>query len=83
MEVIRKLSRGCFMDNRKKEKKLEVESVHGGEDIFVAEKRMSQEHLVIMVNGIVGSAADWRYAAEQFVKKLPDKVIVHYIRAFS
>ncbi|XLR35013.1 hypothetical protein HN51_044322 [Arachis hypogaea] len=23
------------------------------------------------------SAADWRYAAEQFVKKLPDKVIVH------
>ncbi|PSS21071.1 Lipase [Actinidia chinensis var. chinensis] len=77
MEVIRKLSRGCFTDNRKKEKKLEVESVHGGEDIFDAEKRMSQEHLVIMVNGIVGSAADWRYAAEQFVKKLPDKVIVH------
>ena len=54
MEVIRKLSRGCFTDNRKKEKKLEVESVHGGEDIFDAEKRMSQEHLVIMVNGIVG-----------------------------
>lgn len=27
------------------------------------------------------SAADWRYAAEQFVKKLPDKVIVH--REFS
>ncbi|GFY80670.1 alpha/beta-Hydrolases superfamily protein [Actinidia rufa] len=76
-EVIRKLSRGCFMDNRKKEKKVEVESVHGGEDIFDAEKNMSQAHLVIMVNGIVGSAADWRYAAEQFVKKLPDKVIVH------
>ncbi|RZC73786.1 hypothetical protein C5167_049263 [Papaver somniferum] len=34
-------------------------------------------HLVVMVNGIIGSAADWRYAAEQFVKKLPDKVIVH------
>ncbi|KAI3961482.1 hypothetical protein MKX01_001218 [Papaver californicum] len=30
-----------------------------------------------MFNGIIGSAADWRYAAEQFVKKLPDKVIVH------
>lgn len=29
----------------------------------------------------VFSAADWRYAAEQFVKKLPDKVIVH--REFS
>lgn len=23
------------------------------------------------------SASDWRYAADQFVKKLPDKVIVH------
>lgn len=34
-------------------------------------------HLVIMVNGIVGSSADWRYGAEQFLKRLPDKVIVH------
>ncbi|KAI5414907.1 putative lipase C4A8.10 [Lathyrus oleraceus] len=34
-------------------------------------------HLVIMVNGIVGSSADWRFAAEQFLEKLPDKVIVH------
>lgn len=25
----------------------------------------------------VFSAADWRYAAQQFVKRLPDKVIVH------
>ncbi|ONK69643.1 uncharacterized protein A4U43_C05F25220 [Asparagus officinalis] len=30
-----------------------------------------------MVNGLVGSAEDWRFAAEQFVKRLPDKVIVH------
>ncbi|KAJ9548406.1 hypothetical protein OSB04_020949 [Centaurea solstitialis] len=35
------------------------------------------DHLVIMVNGIIGSAADWGYAAKQFVKRLPDKVIVH------
>ncbi|XP_058754987.1 uncharacterized protein LOC131628129 [Vicia villosa] len=34
-------------------------------------------HLVVMVNGIVGSSADWRYAAEKFLEKLPDKVIVH------
>ncbi|CAJ2649716.1 unnamed protein product [Trifolium pratense] len=34
-------------------------------------------HLVIMVNGIIGSSADWRYGAEQFLKKLPDEVIVH------
>ncbi|KAG0466756.1 hypothetical protein HPP92_018336 [Vanilla planifolia] len=30
-----------------------------------------------MVNGLIGSAEDWRFAAEQFVTKLPDKVIVH------
>ncbi|GMN52152.1 hypothetical protein TIFTF001_021305 [Ficus carica] len=30
-----------------------------------------------MVNGINGSAADWRYGAEQFVRRLPDKVLVH------
>ncbi|CAA6672209.1 unnamed protein product [Spirodela intermedia] len=30
-----------------------------------------------MVNGIVGSAEDWKYAAEQFVKKLPGKVTVY------
>ncbi|KAJ9689554.1 hypothetical protein PVL29_014973 [Vitis rotundifolia] len=59
---------------------VEVESVDG-EDVFdavaAAEAKVFPEHLVIMVNGIVGSAADWKYAAEQFVKKLPDKVIVH------
>lgn len=35
------------------------------------------EHLVIMVNGINGSAADWRYGAEQFVSRRRDKVLVH------
>ncbi|XP_052200443.1 uncharacterized protein LOC127806907 isoform X2 [Diospyros lotus] len=83
MEVIRKLSKGCFVDHRKKGKKglkLEIESVSGGEEVFDAastEAKVGPEHLVVMVNGIGGSAADWRYAAEQFVKKLPDKVIVH------
>ncbi|KAF5175427.1 alpha/beta-Hydrolases superfamily protein [Thalictrum thalictroides] len=70
----------------KKEVKLEVESVRGRggveqEEIWdaeeVAEVGHYPEHLVIMVNGIIGSASDWKYAAEQFVKKLPDKVIVH------
>lgn len=34
---------------------------------------------------VICSAADWRYAAEQFVKNLPDKVIVHrkYLFALS
>ncbi|KAM2327652.1 hypothetical protein ACFXTH_014198 [Malus domestica] len=30
-----------------------------------------------MVHGIRGTAADWKFGAEQFVKTLPDKVIVH------
>ncbi|GKV00506.1 hypothetical protein SLEP1_g13182 [Rubroshorea leprosula] len=79
MEWFRSISRGCF---RSKESKsgLRVEDDSGGEDVFDASAAKSgdpPEHLVIMVNGIVGSAADWRFAAEQFVKKLPDKIIVH------
>ncbi|KAH7854782.1 hypothetical protein Vadar_017745 [Vaccinium darrowii] len=81
MELIRKLSRGCFSDTRRRKgQKVEVESVNGGVDLFdaaAADAKVPPEHLVIMVNGIGGSAADWRYAAQQFVKRLPDKVIVH------
>ncbi|KAK3029127.1 hypothetical protein RJ639_038832 [Escallonia herrerae] len=36
-------------------------------------------HLVVMVNGIIGSAQNWRFAAKQFVKKYPSDVIVHSI----
>ncbi|KAJ9689555.1 hypothetical protein PVL29_014973 [Vitis rotundifolia] len=80
MYLVRKVTRGCFGDRAGKGRMVEVESVDG-EDVFdavaAAEAKVFPEHLVIMVNGIVGSAADWKYAAEQFVKKLPDKVIVH------
>ncbi|GFP87594.1 putative lipase yor059c [Phtheirospermum japonicum] len=34
-------------------------------------------HLIVMVNGIIGSAQNWRYAAKQFVKAYPNDVIVH------
>ncbi|XP_026659321.1 uncharacterized protein LOC103704263 isoform X1 [Phoenix dactylifera] len=34
-------------------------------------------HLVVMANGIIGSAANWRFAAKQFVKKYPEDVFVH------
>lgn len=54
-----------------------VEADGGRVDVFNSAPWAVPAHLVIMVNGLVGSAADWRYAAEQFVKKLPDKVIVH------
>ncbi|KAJ0788488.1 putative alpha/Beta hydrolase, lipase [Helianthus annuus] len=48
-----------------------------GFDVVSEDKRLHPDHLVIMVNGIIGSASDWGYAAKQFVKMLPDKVIVH------
>ncbi|RRT84428.1 hypothetical protein B296_00002340 [Ensete ventricosum] len=71
----------CFRVCVVKGKKAEVESVRGGEDLWDAASAARQgsfpEHLVVMVNGLVGSADDWRFAAEQFVKKLPDKVLVH------
>ncbi|RLM80600.1 putative lipase C4A8.10 isoform X1 [Panicum miliaceum] len=35
------------------------------------------DHLVVMVNGLYGSSADWKFAAEQFAKRLPGKVFVH------
>ncbi|KAI9201663.1 hypothetical protein LWI28_027015 [Acer negundo] len=34
-------------------------------------------HLVVMVNGIIGSAHNWKYAAKQFLRKYPKDVIVH------
>ncbi|KAK9130186.1 hypothetical protein Sjap_010673 [Stephania japonica] len=78
------VSMDCFKGQKmRKERKMEVERFGGGggEEIWDAAEasqlRRFPEHLVIMVNGIVGSAEDWRYAAEQFVKKLPEKVIVH------
>ncbi|XP_042063395.1 putative lipase ROG1 isoform X2 [Salvia splendens] len=37
----------------------------------------SPTHLVVTVNGIIGSAQNWRYAAKQFVKAYPDDVLVH------
>ncbi|GAB2219152.1 hypothetical protein Droror1_Dr00006782 [Drosera rotundifolia] len=52
----------------------------GGVDVVnagVVGGRVSPEHLVVMVNGIIGSATDWKFAAEQFVEMLPKTVIVH------
>ncbi|KAL6911608.1 hypothetical protein ACP4OV_000413 [Aristida adscensionis] len=45
-----------------------VEEELGGEEA---------DHLVVMVNGLYGSCSDWKFAAEQFVKRLPGKVFVH------
>lgn len=80
MELLRKLRRGCFRNSLKKGQKVKIESVNDGEDVFdaaSARAKLQPEHLVVMVNGLVGSSADWRYAAEQFVKRLPEKIVVH------
>lgn len=76
MEWLRGMSSGCVKDRRREDLKVEADS--GGENVFsAAADKQPPEHLIVMVNGLVGSAADWRYAAGQFVKKIPDKVIVH------
>ncbi|CAN8230525.1 unnamed protein product [Cochlearia groenlandica] len=70
MERMNRLLTGCFAPNRTKS---ETEIVTGGVDPFDAAAAEKPDHLVVMVNGIIGSAADWKYAAEKF----PEKVIVH------
>ncbi|GMH17997.1 hypothetical protein Nepgr_019838 [Nepenthes gracilis] len=42
-----------------------------------AGKHRTPSHLIIMVNGILGSAKDWGYAAKQFLKAYPEDVVVH------
>lgn len=39
--------------------------------------RRPPTHLVVTVNGIVGSADNWGYAAKHFIKKHPEDVVVH------
>uniref|UniRef100_K3YH26 DUF676 domain-containing protein n=3 Tax=Setaria italica TaxID=4555 RepID=K3YH26_SETIT len=54
------------------------ESVSGGVDVWSdAVSSHDPDHLLVMVHGILGSTADWQYAANEFVKQLPDDVIVH------
>ncbi|CAM8882831.1 unnamed protein product [Rhodiola kirilowii] len=42
-----------------------------------AEKSSTATHLIIMVNGIIGSPTNWEYAARQFVDRYPQDVVVH------
>ncbi|KAG4997056.1 hypothetical protein JHK85_028495 [Glycine max] len=54
-------------------------AVDGSRDVWSSEPSLasSADHLVVMVNGILGRETDWKYAAEKFVRELPDKVFVH------
>ncbi|XP_047327444.1 lipid droplet phospholipase 1-like [Impatiens glandulifera] len=55
------------------------ETANGGQNVWNCEESnvSSANHLVVMVHGILGSSDNWRFGAEQFVLKLPDKVFVH------
>ncbi|KAK8957025.1 hypothetical protein KSP39_PZI001208 [Platanthera zijinensis] len=54
------------------------ESSVAGTNVFSAsEVSACADHLVVMVHGILGSTDDWKFAADQIIKALPDKVIVH------
>ncbi|CAA7408168.1 unnamed protein product [Spirodela intermedia] len=74
---------GLLSDPLRRAGKMKMEPVMGGVDVYDAEEVNSAqpksfpEHLIVMVNGIIGSAGDWKYAAERFVDRFPDKVIVH------
>ncbi|KAL7108555.1 hypothetical protein ACP275_06G119400 [Erythranthe tilingii] len=52
------------------------ETENGGEDVCSC-RGSDADHLVVMVHGILGSASDWKFGAEQFVKSFPDKIFVH------
>lgn len=43
-------------------------------------ERTEPTHLVVMVNGLIGSAQDWRFAAKQMLKKYPQDLVVHCSR---
>ncbi|CAH9119428.1 unnamed protein product [Cuscuta epithymum] len=55
----------------------------GGFDVEAAGIDHRPTHLVVMVNGIIGSAANWIFPAKQFVKTYPRDVIVHCSKSNS
>lgn len=64
-----------------REVEVEVEAEEEGRDAGNREEvevgSEEADHLVVMVNGLSGSSSDWKFGAEQFVKRLPGKVYVH------
>ncbi|KAI3424587.1 DUF676 domain-containing protein [Psidium guajava] len=48
---------------------------------FDMEAEVPGAHLIVMVNGLIGSARDWRFAAKQFQKHYGGQVVVHRSRS--
>ncbi|CBI19341.3 hypothetical protein VitviT2T_027393 [Vitis vinifera] len=63
---------GCFRSEH--DEGLEMEADCTGEP-------SNPTHLVITVNGLIGSAQNWKFAAKQLLKKYPKDVIVHCSKA--
>ncbi|TVU45286.1 hypothetical protein EJB05_04768, partial [Eragrostis curvula] len=65
--------RGCFTVSAAGDDEGTPSASGAGEE----ESGPKPTHLVVTVNGIVGSAENWRFAAKHFIKKHPEDVIVH------
>ncbi|GJM96462.1 hypothetical protein PR202_ga13301 [Eleusine coracana subsp. coracana] len=63
---------GCFTVSAASEE--EGTSASGAGE---GESKPKPTHLVVTVNGIVGSAENWRFAAKHFIKTHPEDVVVH------
>ncbi|CAM0943581.1 unnamed protein product [Alopecurus aequalis] len=63
--------------DREVEIEAEEEGRDAGNSVEVEVGGEDADHLVVMVNGLSGSSSDWKFGAEQFVKRLPGKVYVH------
>ncbi|KAK4274230.1 hypothetical protein QN277_017487 [Acacia crassicarpa] len=60
--------------------RIEPESTGKSFDVEVVDasgQRPHPSHLLIMVNGLLGSAQDWKFAAKQLLKRYPYDIIVH------
>ncbi|KAI3801765.1 hypothetical protein L1987_29879 [Smallanthus sonchifolius] len=75
--IVKKLS--CFRSSDYGHSTVEEVDAHGNVDMESAstDKLHTPTHLVVMVNGLIGSAKDWRFASKQFLKKYPKDLIVH------
>ncbi|WOG91534.1 hypothetical protein DCAR_0310783 [Daucus carota subsp. sativus] len=73
---------GCFRRRKRDDygdSTIEEADANGNLDMESASNigKASPSHLVVTVNGIIGSAQNWRYAAKQFLKRYPHDVVVH------
>ncbi|EFH68803.1 hypothetical protein ARALYDRAFT_471117 [Arabidopsis lyrata subsp. lyrata] len=86
MKIMKTMRSGKSDDKETKKKKkywmgcLRAESDESGNVDLTVDfpgERTEPTHLVVMVNGLIGSAQNWRFAAKQMLKKYPQDLVVH------